>query len=138
MNKEIGVIGLGKMGKGIVRHLIEQGWTVRGYDHSETNSYELEKEGMSLADSPADLIAALPSPKVVWLMVPARGSVKGARAPVDEVLFGKEGIAKSLKSGDIVIDGGNSFYKEDVPRARKLGKSGVSYKIGRASCRERV
>ena len=127
MKKEIGIVGLGKMGAGIVRHLMEQGWTVRGYDYAEANSRELAKEGMKLADSPTSLVEALPSPKVVWLMVPARASAKGGKAPVDEVLFGENSIERSLRKGDIVIDGGNSFYKEDIPRAQKLAKRGVLF-----------
>ncbi|MCR4325467.1 MAG: decarboxylating 6-phosphogluconate dehydrogenase [Patescibacteria group bacterium] len=127
MKKEIGVIGLGKMGGGIALHLLEQGWVVRGYDFNDASVRELARKGMKSAASPAELISRMSSPKVVWLMVPARANKKGVRPPVDEVLFGRDGIAKLLSKGDTVIDGGNSYYKEDVGRAKKLEKRGVTF-----------
>ena len=127
MKKEIGVIGLGKMGGNIVRHLIEKGWTVHGYDPAESVMHALCDEGMREAMTPSLLISQLESPRLVWLMVPA-GKI------VDELLFGKEGlpagrqgIAKQLSKGDVVIDGGNSFYEDSVTRAKKVQKLGLKY-----------
>lgn len=120
MHRELGIIGLGKMGGGIVRRLVKKGWTVHGFDNSEMVVRELESFGMEAASSPAMLVAQLPTPRLVWLMVPA-GKI------VDEVLFGKDGIAKKLSKGDIVIDGGNSFYKDSMRRAKKLSALGITF-----------
>ena len=129
MNKTIGIIGLGKMGGGIVEHLLEQGWAVYGHKRHKESASDLISKGMKFCDSPSALVAALPSPKVLWLMVPARSEkgMKNGKPPVDELLFGKDGIAKQLAKGDIVIDGGNSYYKETIQRAKKLHKLGIKF-----------
>ena len=118
--KEIAVIGLGKMGGGIVRHLLEKGWKVRGYNRSEDVMHQLGSEGMHEAVSPGALISQLETPRIIWLMVPAG-------KPVDDLLFGKDGIAKQLSKGDIVIDGGNSYYEDSIRRANKIKKLGLKY-----------
>jgi len=129
LGREIGIIGLGKMGGGIVEHLLEQGWTVYGHKRTKATAQDLIGKGMKFADSPAELVQALSSPRIVWLMVPARADSGGKAAlnPVDELLFGKDGIAKKLTKGDILIDGGNSFYKDSVRRAKKLAALGVRF-----------
>ena len=120
MHREIGIIGLGKMGGGIVRRLLQKGWNVHGYDASPATTKELAGVGMKSAASPQALVEQLSEPRLVWLMVPAG-------KPVDEVLFGKQGISKKLAKGDIVIDGGNSFYKDSIRRAKKLKSMGITY-----------
>lgn len=120
MTKTIGVIGLGKMGKGIVQHLLEKGWEVHGFDQSDTPIAELQKDGMKPAASPLELVAALPTPRLVWLMVPAG-------KPVEDVLFGPTGIAAKMEKGDTIIDGGNSFYKDSIERGAKIEALGISY-----------
>lgn len=117
---EIGIIGLGKMGANLARRLIERGWQVYGYNKTPEETKSLEKEGLFGAYSFKEMVKKLSSPRIVWLMVPAGKAV-------DEVLFGKEGLASILKPGDIVIDGGNSFYKDSVNRFRKLKKEGVHF-----------
>lgn len=119
MEKEIGIIGLGKMGGNMSRRLLERGWSVYGYDASPEVRGVLEKEGLKAASSPTELIAALPAPRVVWLMTP--------HAVVDEVLFGSDGIAGKLSPGDIVIDGGNSYFKLSIERAKKIEALGLKY-----------
>ncbi|GEM_PF-8370 len=118
--REMAIVGLGKMGANMARRMMDQGWRVVGYNRSPEATGELAKEGLVPAYSLQEVVKELPGRKVVWLMVPAGG-------PVNEVLFGKEGLVKYLKRGDTVIDGGNSFYKDTVARARKLAKYGVRF-----------
>lgn len=141
MRKEVGIIGLGKMGGGMVLHLLEQGWNVHGFARHTDTIRKFARKGMRAATSPTKLVANLPAPRVVILMVPAfappspkatdgRGKAstgKPAGSPVDELLFGKEGIAKELTKGDIVIDSGNSFYKDATVRAKKLKRLGITF-----------
>src|SRR3989344_2949859 len=107
VKKEIGIVGLGKMGAGIARRLVEKGWTVHGYDANAAAMQELAKEGVKTAESPALLVQQLSTPRLVWLMVPA-GKI------VEEVLFGDDGVVAKLSKGDVVIDGGNSYYKKSI------------------------
>ncbi|OGG57583.1 hypothetical protein A2853_02720 [Candidatus Kaiserbacteria bacterium RIFCSPHIGHO2_01_FULL_55_17] len=119
LKKELGIIGLGKMGGGIARRLLERGWTVHGCDPNSAVVAELSKEGMTGISSPLGLLAELPKSRIVWLMTPHK--------IVDEVLFGKDGIAEKLSKGDIVIDGGNSYFKDSAARAEKLAARGIHF-----------
>ena len=116
--KELAIIGLGKMGGGMARRMLEQGWRVVGYNRSPEAVNELVKEGLAPADTLEGLIKQLPKKKIIWLMVPAGKTV-------DEILFGASGLLTYLKPGDVVIDGGNSFYKDTIARAKKLRRRGV-------------
>ncbi len=118
--REMAIVGLGKMGAGMARRMLDQHWRVVGYNRSPEVTRELAKEGLVPAFSLKEAVEKLPEPKVVWLMVPAGKSV-------DEVIFGQEGLVKYLKRGDILIDGGNSFYKDTVQRAKKLKKYGIRF-----------
>lgn len=120
IKKEIGIVGLGKMGANLARRLIEKGWRVYGYNRSPEVTQNLEKEGLRGAYQLKEMVGKLSSPRIVWLMVPAG-------KPVNEVLFGKEGLVKQLKRDDIVIDGGNSFYKDSFARFKKLKKEGIHF-----------
>lgn len=120
LRKEIGIIGLGKMGSNIARRLIEKGWQVYGYNKTPDATKNLEKEGLHPTYSLQEMAEKLSSLRIVWLMVPAG-------KPVDDVLFGKDGLADWLEKGDIVIDGGNSFYKDSVARFKKLKNRGVDF-----------
>jgi glucose-6-phosphate 1-dehydrogenase len=120
MRKEIGVIGLGKMGSGVALQLVEKGWKVHGWNRTASVTGEYEKQGIYPAATPADLVKSLPAPRVIWLMVPAG-------KPVDEMIFGEDGIAQHMEPGDVIIDGGNSFFKDATPRAKKLKAMGISY-----------
>ncbi|MBI2642668.1 MAG: decarboxylating 6-phosphogluconate dehydrogenase [Candidatus Wildermuthbacteria bacterium] len=106
MRKEIGFIGLGKMGKPMVRRLQKKSWRVVTFDKTGGNMKSIK-----------ELALKLRTPRVVWLMVPAG-------KPVDEVL--KE-LTPFLKKGDTVIDGGNSFYKDSVKRATRLARKDIYY-----------
>lgn len=103
--KKIAIVGLGKMGKNMAARLSERGWKVLGFDKNP----DFEK-----------LASGLAAPRVVWLMVPSGKAV-------DEVIFGKSGLVNSLSRGDIIIDGGNSFYKDSISRAKKLEKFGIIF-----------
>lgn len=118
MKKEIGIIGLGKMGGNIARQLMEKGWRVVGCNRTRGVTDALAKEGLIPAFSPRELIEKLHSPRIVWLMVPAG-------KPVDEMLGSITEFLKPRK--DVVIDGGNSFYKDTVRRARRLARHGIKF-----------
>lgn len=120
IKKEIGVIGLGKMGGNIVRNLMRKGWEVHGYDASEPAMRALRDEGMHEAMTPSLLVNQLESPRLIWLMVPA-GKI------VDDILFGKEGIVGQLAKGDVIIDGGNSYFEDTVARGKKIEKLGIKF-----------
>jgi glucose-6-phosphate 1-dehydrogenase len=118
--KEIGIIGLGKMGAGLARHWHEKGWRVVAYNRHPEKAKELETDGIEAAGTLDELVAKLPSPRVVWIMVTAG-------KPVDDLLFGKDGIVPKLKKGDIMIDGGNSFFEDSMRRGKLLAKKGVKF-----------
>src|SRR3989338_8401405 len=106
------------MGANLARHLNEEGWKAAIYDRSPESVKELAKEGPNGAFSLAELIDKLPQQKIIWLMLPAGKAV-------DETLFGPDGVAKKMKRGDIIIDGGNSYFKDTIRRAQKLAKQGI-------------
>ena len=120
IKKEIGIIGLGKMGGNMARRLREIGWNVTGYNRSPTVTKQLETEGITGAYTLPDFIAKLSTPRIIWLSLPAGDTI-------DEILFGANGIARLLQKDDLVIDGGNSFYKDAIPRAEKLKRRGIKF-----------
>jgi len=115
---ELGMIGLGRMGAFMAQRLIRAGHTISGYvRHAETVE-ALMKEGAITqgATSLEDLVGKLSTPRAIWLMVPA--------ASVDATLAN---IVPHLVPGDIVIDGGNSYYHDDIRRAAELKPQGIHY-----------
>jgi 6-phosphogluconate dehydrogenase len=115
---QLGMIGLGRMGANMAQRLIRRGHTIVGYvRHAETVE-ALLKEGAITegATSLPDLVSKLSTPRAIWLMVPA--------ASVDATL---ETILPHLAPGDIVIDGGNSYYHDDIRRAAELKPRGIHY-----------
>ena len=120
-HKEIGLVGLGKMGANLARRMAEKKWSVVGYNISPEPTRVLAGEKIiEPAFSLVELAQKLSSPRVVWLMVPAGKAV-------EESLFGKGGLAGLLSPGDTVIDGGNSFYKDSIRRAEELEKRGILF-----------
>ena len=120
---QVAVLGLGKMGAGIALNLADHDWEVIGYNRHAEVAHAMAGDGIVPADTLADVAAALRPPRVVWLMIPAG-------KPVDDVLFGAgdaTGLADMLEPGDIVIDGGNSHYTEDAPRAERLANLGIGF-----------
>ncbi len=114
---QIGIIGLGKMGGGIVRRLHRAGHQPIGYDRNENEVAELEADGIGAAHSLEELAGKLDAPRAFWLMVPA-GKI------VDQVI---ESLMPHLGEGSIVVDGGNSFYQDSMRRAEALKAHGVHY-----------
>jgi len=113
---QVGMIGLGRMGSNMVRRWLRGGHACVVSNRSRGPIEVLVAEGASGADSIADLAKRLGRPRVVWLMVPA--------ASVDGVLAE---VIPCLEPGDTVVDGGNSFYRDDVDRAARLAASGIHY-----------
>jgi len=113
---QVGMVGLGRMGANLVRRLMRDGHRCVGYARTERTVQRLAGEGMVGATSLADLVAKLDRPRAVWLMVPA-----GAVQPTVDQLI------PLLDPDDVVIDGGNSYYRDDVARAGQLAAHKVHY-----------
>lgn len=121
MKKEIGIVGLGKMGMGIATQLHEKGWRVIVMNRTPAKVDEAAQLGMIASYSYQEMISKFEStPRVIWLMLPAG-------APTEEALFGSQGLSEYLQEGDVVVEAGNSFYKEDALRAKKLAVKGIQY-----------
>jgi 6-phosphogluconate dehydrogenase len=113
---QLGMIGLGRMGANMVRRLMRAGHECVVFDMNPDAARELEGEGAMGASDLDDFIAKLSQPRPVWMMVPA--------AVVDRSI---EDLNGRLSPDDIIIDGGNSYYKDDIARAKKLQGSGIHY-----------
>jgi 6-phosphogluconate dehydrogenase len=116
MKKELGYIGLGKMGANMVEKLLEHGYDIVVYDKNTEVVEQLVAKGARQANSIADIASKLSTPRLMWIMVPHQA--------VDSVLI--ETIS-SLSSGDTIIDGGNSRYIDSIRRAEDLNKSGIRF-----------
>ncbi|HET9952511.1 MAG TPA: decarboxylating 6-phosphogluconate dehydrogenase [Candidatus Eisenbacteria bacterium] len=112
----LGMIGLGRMGSNMVRRLMRAGHSCVVFDRATGAVAALAKEGAVAAASLDDLTAKLPVPRTIWLMVPA--------AVVDATI---EDLAARLAPGDTIVDGGNSYYVDDLRRARELAGRGIHY-----------
>ena len=113
---QLGMIGLGRMGANMVRRLIRSGHECVVWDHNAETVQTLSKEKAVGAASLDDFVGRLAPPRAVWLMVPA--------AVVDGTL---EQLAPKLAKGDVIIDGGNSYYIDDIRRAKALAARGIDY-----------
>jgi 6-phosphogluconate dehydrogenase len=113
---QLGMIGLGRMGANMVRRLQKGGHACVVFDRSAQAVAELAREGATGAGSLGDFVQRLAKPRAAWLMVPA--------AAVDAAIAE---LLPSLEPGDVVIDGGNSFYVDDIRRARELAQKHVHY-----------
>jgi 6-phosphogluconate dehydrogenase len=113
---QLGMIGLGRMGSNMVRRLLRAGQECVVYDVHTASAAPLVKEGATGGDSLEEFVAKLKPPRAVWLMVPA--------AVVDETI---EKLSGRLERGDILIDGGNSYYHDDIRRAGALKSKGIHY-----------
>ena len=114
---ELAMIGLGRMGANMAERLVRGGHTVRGYDPGEAARQQAEARGIVPHANLQNAVAALPAPRVVWLMVPA-GQV------VDDTIAQ---LRPLLAAGDTVIDGGNSHYKDTQRRGAQLAEAGIHY-----------
>ena len=113
---KLGMIGLGRMGANIVRRLVRDGHECVVYDVDADAVAELADEGALPAGSLEDLVGQLESSRVVWVMVPSA---------LTERVVGD--VASLLSIGDVIIDGGNGFYRDDIRRAQELAAKGISY-----------
>jgi 6-phosphogluconate dehydrogenase len=113
---QLGMIGLGRMGANMVRRLINRGHNCVVFDMSPKTVNELVKDKATGAASLVELVKTLEKPRAIWLMVPA--------AAVDKTIAD---LLPRLDAGDILIDGGNSYYIDDIRRAKELGPRGIHY-----------
>lgn len=115
---KLGIIGLGRMGGNMARRLRRGGMDVVAYNRSAEVTRELAREtGLMAVESLKDMVSALPQPRLVWLMLPAGPPTQHA---IDE-------LAGLLSAGDVIIDGGNAFYKDSMARAESLKGKGIRY-----------
>jgi 6-phosphogluconate dehydrogenase len=114
---KIGMIGLGRMGANMVRRLIKGGHKCVVFDLNPKNVEELTKEGATGSSSLADLVSKLDKPRAIWVMVPAGD-------PTEKTVMA---LAELMQAGDIIIDGGNSYFKDDIRRANALKPKGLMY-----------
>jgi 6-phosphogluconate dehydrogenase len=113
---QLGMVGLGRMGANLVRRLMRDGHDCVVYDLDAGVVAELEKEGATGASSLDDFVSKLSKPRAAWVMVPA-GYTGGT---IDD-------LAQLMEAGDIIIDGGNSYYRDDINRAQALGEEGIHF-----------
>jgi len=113
---QLGMVGLGRMGAGMVRRLMRDGHQCVVFDAFEKMIDPLVKDGATGATSLSDMVSKLASPRAVWLMVPA--------AVVDETI---QAVLPHLSKDDIIIDGGNSYYVDDIRRAKEIAAKGIHY-----------
>ena len=111
------MIGLGRMGMNMAKRLLQGGHEVVAYNRTPTKTEEIVKEGAIGSFSLTELVDKLAAPRVVWLMLPAG-------KPVDDHL---DQLLELLAPGDIVIDGGNTYYKDDIRRAELLATKAIKF-----------
>lgn len=114
---QIGIIGLGRMGMNMARRLMSGGHEVVAYNRSPEKVDQIRKEGAIGAESLEDLVSKLTAPRIVWMMLPIGGAIDDNIAA----------LKKLLSKGDILVEGGNSHYKDDVRRAKDLEEHGIHY-----------
>jgi 6-phosphogluconate dehydrogenase len=114
---QLGIIGMGRMGAGIARRLMRDGHSCVVWDRDAKAVGDVTKDGATGASDPADLVAKLDAPRAIWVMLPAGG-------PTEDTVTELGGL---LAKDDIVIDGGNTFYRDDIRRAKALAPKGIIY-----------
>jgi 6-phosphogluconate dehydrogenase len=114
---ELGIVGLGRMGANMARRLMRDGHRIVAYDVNPDAVSQLASEGAEGASSLEEMASKLSAPRSVWIMVPA-GEITEQTV---------EKVAAVLEAGDAIIDGGNSYYRDDIRRAAKVGEQGIDY-----------
>jgi 6-phosphogluconate dehydrogenase len=114
---QLGMIGLGRMGANMARRLMRNGHKIVAYDRSADAVKGLAAEGATGADSIAAMVAAMPKPRHIWIMVPSG-------APTESCVVD---LMNKMESGDTIIDGGNSYYKDSVRRAQALVEKKLNF-----------
>ena len=113
---QLGMVGLGRMGANLTRRLMRGGHEVVVYDVNADSVSQLESEGSIGTGSLEDFVSKLSKPRAAWVMVPAAFAEQTTDA-----------LAELMEAGDVVIDGGNSYYRDDVDRAERYGERGVHF-----------
>ena len=114
---QLAMIGLGKMGGNMVERLMKHGHSLVAFDRDPATVAKYQGLGAAGAKDLADIVRQMPSPRVIWIMVPAG-------KPVDSTI---DTLLPLLAKGDILIDGGNSFYKDSIARAERLAAQGIRF-----------
>ena len=114
---QLGMIGLGRMGANIVRRLMRSDHTCVVYDRDPAPGKELAAEGAEAVDSLKEFVSSLAAPRAVWIMLPAG-------APTEQTI---EALTPLLAEGDVIIDGGNTFWQDDIRRGASLAAKGLHY-----------
>ncbi|MHC9037887.1 NAD(P)-binding domain-containing protein, partial [Cobetia marina] len=114
---QLGIIGLGRMGGNIARRLMRNGHEVVAHDRDEAIAQSLVADGATHVDNLAALVQQLKAPRAVWVMLPA--------GEITEQTI--SALAELMEAGDTIIDGGNTFYKDDIRRAATLKDKGLNY-----------
>jgi 6-phosphogluconate dehydrogenase len=113
---QLGMVGLGRMGANLVRRLMRDGHDCVAFDLDEAAVEQLESEGATGARSAEEFVVSLSKPRVAWVMVPA--AITGRTVSQ---------LAGLMEAGDVIIDGGNTYYRDDVDRAKELSQAGIHY-----------
>jgi 6-phosphogluconate dehydrogenase len=113
---QLGMVGLGRMGANLVRRLMRDGHECVVYNRTPGPTAELEREGANGAGSLEEFVSKLSKPRAAWVMVPA--------AVTGQVI---QDLAGLMEPGDIIIDGGNTYYRDDIERAKELSQGGIHY-----------
>jgi 6-phosphogluconate dehydrogenase len=116
LGMQLGMVGLGRMGANLSRRLMRRGHEVVVFDLNPEAVALLEHEGATASDSLGDLVGKLTAPRTAWIMVPA--AVAGQAA---------DGLAEVMEADDVIVDGGNSYYRDDIERAAKYAERGIHY-----------
>jgi 6-phosphogluconate dehydrogenase len=114
---QLGMVGLGRMGANMVRRLMRAGHECVVFDLNPDNVKALAAEGATGAESMDDFVSKLSKPRAAWVMVPAGN-------PTEQTV---KALAEKMEAGDIIIDGGNSYFKDDVRRSKELSGQGINY-----------
>jgi 6-phosphogluconate dehydrogenase len=114
---ELGIVGLGRMGANMARRLMRDGHTIVAYDVNADAVSQLAGEGATGASSLEEMAAKLGAPRSVWVMVPA-GEITEKTV---------QAVAEVLEPGDAIVDGGNSYYRDDIRRSQMVGEKGIDY-----------
>ena len=114
---QLGMIGLGRMGANIVRRLMRSGHSCVVYDRDAAPGKALAGEGATAVESLAAMVAGLTTPRAIWIMLPAGAATEATI----------EALKPLLSRGDVLIDGGNSFWHDDIRRGKALAADGLHY-----------